>query len=400
MYRHLGCETDRADQGRRLDFELQSRAASMAPRQWNQNSAIKAAVSRRLELPPNVVQRFLAVRGHHIVRKPRYIHDRTFPPCVVGIEACGTAHFWAREIARCGHDVRLMPPSYVKPYVKRNKHDAADAEAVCEAVRRPSTRFVPVKTAEQQAALVARSVRDLLVRQRTMLANALRGHLAEFGIVAPRGIQKVDELAAVVADESDGRIPASARNALRILVADLAALDLRITRLETEIVAREKTDAVARRLATIPGIGPIIASRLSAMVPDPSIFRSARDFAAWIGLVPRQSSTGGKPRLGGISKRGNGSLRRLLVGGAMAAMFRSKALQNDAWLSQLRARKPVMVAAVALANEIARAVWAVMRRNAVWRPAVARSSSRPHQPGAVLTAIKTMPPAAVAFGQS
>jgi transposase len=194
------------------------------------------------------------------------------PPCIVGIEACGTAYFWAREIASCGHDVRLMPPSYVKPYVKRNKHDAADAEAVCEAVRRPSMRFVPIRTAEQQAALVAHTVRDLLVRQRTMLVNALRGHLAEFGIVAPRGLHKADELAAVVADENDGRIPASARKALRILVAEFAALDLRITRLETEIVAQAKTDAVARRLATIPGIGPIIASRLSAMVPDPAIF--------------------------------------------------------------------------------------------------------------------------------
>jgi transposase len=222
-----------------------------------------------------------------------------------------------------------------------------------------------------------------------MLVNALRGHLAEFGIVASRGIQKVEELAAAVADESDGRIPTSACNALRTLTAALAALDLRITRLETEIVTGAKTDAVARRLATIPGIGPIIASRLSAMVPDPSIFRSARDFAAWIGLVPRQSSTGGKLRLGGISKRGNGSLRRLLVGGAMAAMFRSKALQKDPWLSQLRARKPVMVTAVALANKTARAVWAVMRRNAVWWPAAARSSCRPQQSGAVLTAVKT-----------
>lgn len=331
------------------------------------------------------------------------------PPCVVGIEACGTAHFWARQIAGCGHDVRLMPPGYVKPYVKRNKHDAADAEAVCEAVRRPSMRFVPVKTAEQQAVLVAHSVRDLLVRQRTMLVNALRGHLAEFGIVAPRGIQKVDELAAVIADESDGRLPAGARNVLRILTAELAAPDLRVAKLETEIVARAKADAVARRLATIPGVGAIIASRLSATVPDPAIFRSGRDFAAWIGLVPRQSSTGGKAHFGGISKRGNRSLRRLLVGGAMAAMFRSKTLQKDPWLSQLRARKPVLVAAVALANKIARTVWAVMRRNTVWSAAM-RSSARPHQPGATdqvrglkahgLAAVKTLPPAAVAFGQS
>jgi transposase len=190
-----------------------------------------------------------------------------------------------------------------------------------------------------------------------MLVNALRGHSAEFGIVASRGIQKVEELTAAVADESDERIPTSARNALRTLAAELAALDVRIARVETEIVARARTDAVARRLATIPGIGPIIASRLSAMVPDPSIFRSGRDFAAWIGLVPRQSSTGGKTRLGGISKRGNAGLRRLLVGSAMAAMFRSRALPNDPWLCQLRGRKPVMVTAVALANKIARAVW-------------------------------------------
>ncbi len=321
------------------------------------------------------------------------------PPCLVGMEACGTAHFWAREIAAFGHDVRLMPPGYVKPYVKRNKHDAADAEAACEAVRRPSMRFVPVKTPEQQAALIVHSVRDLLVRQRTMLVNALRGHLAEFGIVAGRGIHKVEELTAVIGDKTDRRIPASARSALRVLAAELAAIDRRIAALETEIVTRTRTDPVARRLATIPGVGPIIASRIMATVPDPSVFRSGRDFAAWIGLVPRQNSTGGKARLGGISKCGNGSLRRLLVGGAMAAMFRSKALQTDPWLCQLRARKPVMVAAVALANKIARTVWAVMQHGESWRSGGA-SASRPHEPAAVLAAVKTLPPSAVAFGQS
>ena len=321
------------------------------------------------------------------------------PPCLVGMEACGTAHFWAREIAAFGHDVRLMPPGYVKPYVKRNKNDAADAEAVCEAVRRPSMRFVPVKSPEQQAALVAHGIRDLLVRQRTMLVNAVRGHLAEFGIVAPRGIHKVEELIAVIGDESDGRIPSSARRALRVLATEFAALELRIAALEAEIVVRTRTDPVARRLATIPGIGPIIAARITATVLDPSIFRSGRDFAAWIGLVPRQNSTGGKTRLGGISKRGNGTLRRLLVGGAMAAMFRTKVLQNDAWLCQLRARKPVMVAAVALANKIARTAWAVMQHGENWRPGGA-SASRAHEPAAVLAAVKTMPPSAVAFGQS
>ena len=321
------------------------------------------------------------------------------PPCLVGMEACGTAHFWAREIAAFGHEVRLMPPGYVKPYVKRNKHDAADAEAVYEAVRRPAMRFVPVKTKEQQAALVAHSIRDLLVRQRTMLVNALRGHLAEFGIVAPRGIHRVGELTTIIGDESSGGIPSSARSALGALATELAALDLRVRVIESEIVARTKADAVARWLATIPGIGPIIASRITATVPDPSIFRSARDFAAWIGLVPRQNSTGGKTRLGSISKRGNGTLRRLLVGGAMAAMFRSKAVQNDPWLCRLRARKPTMVAAVALANKIARTVWAVMRHDENWRPATV-ASSRAHQPVAVLAAVKTMPPTAVACGQS
>jgi transposase len=262
------------------------------------------------------------------------------PPCRVGMEACGTAHFWAREIAAFGHDVRLTPPSYVRPYVKRNKRDAADAEAICEAVCRPSMRCVAVKTPDQQAALVVHSARDLLIRQRTMLVNALRGHLAEFGVVAPRGIHKVGDLTAVIGDDSDGRVPVGARSALRVLAAELAAIELRIAVIETEIVARTRADAVARRLATIPGSGPIIASRIIATVPDPSVFRSGRDFAAWIGLVPRQNSTGGKARLGGISKRGNGSRRRLLVGGAMAAMFRSKTLQGDPWLCRRRARKP------------------------------------------------------------
>jgi transposase len=231
-----------------------------------------------------------------------------------------------------------------------------------------------------------------------MLVNAMRGHLAEFGIVAPRGIHKVEELIAAIGDESDGRLPSSARRALRLLAAEFAALEMRIAATEAEIVVRTKADPAARRLATIPGIGPIIAARITATVPDPSVFRSGRDFAAWIGLVPRQNSTGGKVRLGGISRRGNGTLRRLLVGGAMAAMFRTKALQNDVWLCQIRARKPAKVAAVALANKIARTAWAVMRYGEDWRPGPA--SSRPREPAAVLAAVKTKPPSAVAFGQS
>ncbi len=230
------------------------------------------------------------------------------------------------------------------------------AEAVCEAVRRPSMRFVPVKTPQQQAALVAHSVRDLLVRQRTMLVNAVRGHLAEFGIVAPRGLNKVKDLVAVSADENDGRLPTSARGALRLLAAELAAIDRRIGMIETWIVARMKTDLAARRLATIPGIGPMIATRMATVAPDPSVFRSGRDFAAWIGRVPRQNASGGKSRLGGISKRGNGDLRRLLVGGAMAAMFRSKVLRTDPWLCRLRRRKPTMVAAESIVERPCRCV--------------------------------------------
>lgn len=302
------------------------------------------------------------------------------PPCLVGMEACGTAHFWARESAAFGHDVRLMPSGYVKPYVKRNKHDAADAEAVCEAVRRPSLRFVPVKTPASQAALVAHSVRDLLVRQRTMLVNALRGHLAEFGIVAPHGLHKVEDLVAVVADATDGRLPSRARGTLRLLAAELAAIDRSIMPIEAKIVARSRTDLVARRLPTIPGIGPLIAARIAAVAPDPSVFRSGRDFAAWIGLAPRRNASGGKSRLCGISKRGDGDLRRLLVGGAMAAMFRSKVLRTDPWLCRLRSRKPTMLAAVAPANKIARAVWAVMRRGEAWRPAAGSSRLRAAPP--------------------
>lgn len=292
------------------------------------------------------------------------------PPCLVGIEACGTAHYWARELRAWGHEVRLMPPQYVKPYVKRNKNDAADAEAICEAVRRPSMRFVPVKSVEQQSALLMHRGRELLVRQRTMLANALRGHLAEFGLITTQGLHKVSGLVAIVVDNKDERVPAMARQVLRVIAMQLEELETRIAEIETQIMAWHKSNPVGQRLASIPSIGPIIATAIAATVPDPGEFRSGREFAAWLGLVPRQNSTGGKARLGGISKRGDSYIRRLLVNGAHAVMLRSKAGRIDPCLIALRARRPRLVVAVAIANKTARIAWAVMRNENIYRPAV------------------------------
>jgi transposase len=291
--------------------------------------------------------------------------------CVVGIEACATAHHWARELKALGHDVRLMPPNYVKAYVKRNKNDAADAEAICEAVRRPSMRFVPVKTAEQQAILMMHRARELLVRQRTMLVNALRGHLAEFGVIGAKGMHNVEGIMTIVRNGSDERVPELARQVLEMIASQFDAIDAKILVLEAKILAWHKSNPVSRRLTTIPGIGPIIATAIAATVPDPSVFRNGREFAAWLGLVPRQSSTGGKTRLGGISKRGDGYLRKLLVNGAHTALFWSKAAKTDRWMISLRARKHRLVATVALANKTARIAWAVMSKEEKYRPSPA-----------------------------
>ena len=239
-------------------------------------------------------------------------------PCLVGMEACATAHYWARELAALGHEVRLMPAQYVKAYIKRNKNDAADAEAICEAVVRPTMRFVPAKTAEQQAALLLHRGRERLVRQRTGLVNALRGHLAEFGVIAPQGLRNVGKLIAVVRDVGDARLPDLARQVLEVLAAQIEQLEGAVAAVEKQLMAWHKSNPVSQRLATIPGIGPIIASAIAASVAEPGGFRSGREFAAWLGLVPRQNSTGGKHRLGGISKRGNRYLRRLLINGASA----------------------------------------------------------------------------------
>jgi transposase len=293
------------------------------------------------------------------------------PACLIGMEACATAHYWARELRALGHEVRLMPPQYVKAYVKRNKNDAADAEAICEAVKRPSMRFVPVKTAEQQSALLMHRGRELLVRQRTMLANALRGHLAEFGLIAAQGLHRVAELIAIVTDVKDERVPGMARQVLQLLAEQIAELDTRIDAIEAQIMTWHKSNPVSQRLATVPGIGPIIATAIAATVAEPGEFRSGREFAAWLGLVPRQNSTGGKTSLGGISKRGDSYLRRLLVNGAHAVLLRSKAGKTDPWLIALRGRRPRLVVAVALANKTARIAWAIMSKQESYQFAAA-----------------------------
>ena len=290
------------------------------------------------------------------------------PPCLVGLEACATAHYWARELRALGHEVRLMPAQYVKAYIKRNKHDAADAEAICEAVERPTMRFVPVKTADQQAAVLLHRGRERLVRQRTGLVNALRGHLAEFGVIAPQGLRNVGELIAIVRDDGDTRLPDVARQVLQVLANQIEQIETAVAALERQLLAWHKTNPVSQRLASIPGIGPIIATAIATTVPDPNVFRSGREFAAWLGLVPRQNSTGGKTRLGGITKRGNRYLRPLLINGASANLLRSKATKADPWVIGLRRRRPPLVVAVALANKTARIAWAVMLRQNEYQP--------------------------------
>jgi transposase len=292
-------------------------------------------------------------------------------PCVVGLEACGAAHHWARELQAFGHEVRMIAPSYVKPYVKRGKkNDAADAEAICEAVGRPGMRFVGLKSAEQQGALMLHRARDLLIRQRTMLVNALRGHLAEFGIVAPKGVWNVKALAAIVADATDPRIPEVARPALTTLIDQIAALNGSLHDLDRAILAWHKNNETSRRLETIPGIGPFAASAIAATVGDARQFRSGRHFAAWLGLVPRQHSTAGKIRLGHISKMGDRYIRRLLVLGATTRLrYAQRPAAADAeWTRRLLARRPPRLVSVALANKMARTAWAVMAHDETYRP--------------------------------
>lgn len=290
------------------------------------------------------------------------------PRCLVGIEACNTSHHWARELIALGHDVRLMPAQYVKPYVKRGKNDAADAEAICEAVTRPTMRFVAVKTPEQQSVMMLHRVRLMLNRQRTQLSNAMRAHMSEFGIVAPVGRMGLERLLAIIADGDDASIPGDARLCLEMLGAQLAVVKEQVLENDRRIRASARETEVGRRLMEIPGVGPLLASAFVASVADPHMFKTGRDLAAWIGLVPRQNSSGGKERLGGISRAGNRYLRQMLVVGAMAVIRHAERHGSKrAWLIELMKRRAKKVAAVALANKTARMVWAMMTSGAHYR---------------------------------
>jgi transposase len=299
----------------------------------------------------------------------------TQPPCLVGMEACATSHHWARELTRLGHTVRLMPPRYVKPYVKRNKNDRADAEAICEAVTRPTMRFVAIKTAEQQSLLMLHKTRQLFIRQQTMLINAIRGHLAEFGIVAGVGRNGVEKLLDVIERGEDDRVPEGAQDCLLALRDQLAMVRRQILDADRRILEAHRSNETSQRLAEIPGVGPVIATALVASIPDPHAFRSGRDLAAWIGLVPRQNSTGGKERLGHISKAGNRYLRSMLVVGALSVIRRAQQAGHTQrpWLAKLLQRRSTKIAAIALANKIARTAWAMMARGTYYQEPEARA---------------------------
>lgn len=292
------------------------------------------------------------------------------PTCIVAIEACATSHHWGRVALSHGHEVRLVPAAYVKPFAKRQKNDKADAEAIAEAAARPTMRFVAVKSAETQGRAVAFRTHQCLVRQRTQLINALRGHLAEFGLVAPKGPSSLKVLKTALADETCA-LPDAVREMGAIYLQQIARLTELIERLANELEAASKTDVQLRRLCTIPGIGPVTAGAVAAFAPDLDTFDSGRNFAAWLGLVPRQRSTGGKTRLGSVSKMGQTDIRRLLIVGAMSVIrwVVRKGGSTNRWLAALVARKPKMVAAVALANKMARMIWAMTTKEENYRMA-------------------------------
>jgi len=312
--------------------------------------------------------------GQVVIRrqlKRRYVlaFFQKLPACLIGIEACASSHHWSRELQALGHTVRLMPAAYVKPYVKRQKNDAADAEAICEAVSRANMRFVETKTPEQQSCLMLHRTRHLLIRQQTAVINAIRAHLAEFGIVAPVGRHGVEELLGVLTDPSDKRVPEVARACIAALGAQLRVLKTQILEFDRMINAWHRSSEVSKRLDEIPGVGPALATALVASVADPRAFQSGRDFSAWIGLVPKQHSSGGKDKLGGISKQGDRYLRSLFTAGALAVIRYAKihGAKRRPWLAALLARRPTKVAAIALANKIARMAWAMMAKGECYK---------------------------------